>query len=847
MPSLKFSLFAIYAFISMVLITNCARESSPTGGPTDTEPPKAVRFNPPNFSTHFRENRFTVKFDEYITLDKISDELVVSPPLSEAPKTKVRGKKLVVRFPKDTLKQDRTYIFNFNNAIADNNEKNLASQFRYAFSTGDVIDSLKVEGHIFRAIDNTPAEAVSVFLYSNLADSAPRKTLPDYVAKTDKTGFFSFNSLADKEYRIFAIDDMNRNMLFDQPIEKIAFGSETIKPGAEYKLVIDTLTRDSIFTTTDERGYLIKQRIKLDSIVKEERTVFWPTDVNLFLFDNNENKQYITHKSRKRPELFTFGFHQPLKDNFFQISSPQTDISEKQYRLEEFKTKDSLCVWLTDTSLINNDSLKLTITYKKNSVSDSLVNDTLAMRYIKSHKKGKTQKELTTNLNGSTYNLNDSLLISLTKPVEKIEASKLKLYETDDSLGFRNNDGVFYELDTNETPIITDYHKHLFPVYYADSAYKQQGIKKSQRIKHRFYVKLKKPIEESGVEFELAANPSLKNWYIKENDLSENIVYCWITDSSVLSMKDQRINAVFNQNSGTSKKQLLFDEFVFKKNPSPKIDKLDLQTIDELCDNLFLDEYLLILGSNPIESFDTSKISLINIKDSLQEPLPIECFLFENEPMRLWLKHSWQANSTYELKIKKGAITDIFGLENKDLVVAVKTQKKKNNKVRTEIPAEFSTISNEIRNISVSAQFEANKKYEIAMGPGAITDIYGSFTDSLIIPFGTLPTDQYGILTFDCKNVSEEYILVLEKENGEEVNRYIINTDQKLKLPNLQPAKYLYYVIEDSNKNGKWDNGNYDEATQAEKQFFIEEAVEIKKDWEVEMPINFRLLKRVKE
>ena len=62
---------------------------------------------------------------------------------------------------KDTLKPNTTYSFNFGQSIADNNEGNVLNHFKYVFSTGAVIDSLKLSGSIKDAFDKKTDNFVS--------------------------------------------------------------------------------------------------------------------------------------------------------------------------------------------------------------------------------------------------------------------------------------------------------------------------------------------------------------------------------------------------------------------------------------------------------------------------------------------------------------------------------------------------------------------------------------------------------------------------------------------------------------------------------------------------------------
>ncbi len=69
----------IIAFLSLILM-HCARRGSPSGGPIDETPPKVVRLEPNQKTLNFNSDRIRIYFDEYIKLNELRDQLVVSPP-----------------------------------------------------------------------------------------------------------------------------------------------------------------------------------------------------------------------------------------------------------------------------------------------------------------------------------------------------------------------------------------------------------------------------------------------------------------------------------------------------------------------------------------------------------------------------------------------------------------------------------------------------------------------------------------------------------------------------------------------------------------------------------------------
>ena len=154
-------------FVSCLLLTSCAKRGYITGGLADTLPPVVLKCIPENFSTNFDAKEIKITFDEYIKLNKINQNLIISPPFDTQPEIIPAGAatKTVTIKLLDSLKANTTYSFNFGQSIADNNEGNVLTDFKYIFSTGSYIDSLKVQGSIKESYNFKKDNFISVMLY----------------------------------------------------------------------------------------------------------------------------------------------------------------------------------------------------------------------------------------------------------------------------------------------------------------------------------------------------------------------------------------------------------------------------------------------------------------------------------------------------------------------------------------------------------------------------------------------------------------------------------------------------------------------------------------------------------
>jgi len=213
--------------ITLIILAGCANQVTPTGGEKDIVAPTAIAYTPDSNAINFSATEIVIVFDEYVQLNDVFNQIIISPPLDETPAFKLKGKTLTIKL-NATLKPETTYTINFGQAIKDNTEGNILENFTYVFSTGSFIDSMQVSGTVTEILTGAPSKKTYVVLYYEPTDTSFTKTKPYYFAKTDAAGNFNIKNIRSGNYKLYAIEDQNFNYYYDLPNERIAFQSDIL-------------------------------------------------------------------------------------------------------------------------------------------------------------------------------------------------------------------------------------------------------------------------------------------------------------------------------------------------------------------------------------------------------------------------------------------------------------------------------------------------------------------------------------------------------------------------------------------------------------------------------------------
>lgn len=357
----------VFALVAAAILAACANIGHPEGGPRDETPPAYVGSSPRIGQLNVKSDRITIDFNENISLDDPSNKIVISPAQRTAPKISSNGRRVTIEL-RDSLLPNTTYTIDLADAVKDLNEGNVLDGLAIDFSTGSDIDSLRISGFVCEARTLEPAQGIIVGAHSVLADTAITRIPFIRIAKTNQYGQFTLRNLKSGHYRLFALADGNRDYKWDRS-ENVAFYGDIITPTAERTTFTDTI---------------VGSAGKRDSVVTFPGTRFLPDDILLTWFNEGYSAQYL--KDYQRPEhrklSFTFGAKADTLPILKLLNTPRAgaDISSWA-RLEATKGLDTLSYWITDSTILRNDTLLIEATYLRTDSTERLSprTDTLKM------------------------------------------------------------------------------------------------------------------------------------------------------------------------------------------------------------------------------------------------------------------------------------------------------------------------------------------------------------------------------------------------------------------------------------------------------------------------------------
>jgi uncharacterized protein (DUF2141 family) len=441
---------SIVFFTVIVILTSCAKIVTPVGGPKDVTPPKIVKEFPPNQSVNFQSKLIKITFDEFVVLNNPVENVIFSPPINHNPIFSISGKSVVVKI-NDTLDKNKTYSIGFSNAIKDFTEGNPIPFYTFTFSTGEAIDSFMIEGKILNAESLEPESNSFVFLYNDNVDSLPLTKRPTYLSKSQADGSFAIKNIVKGDYKIFALKDINNNLIFDLPNESIAFSENIVT-------AIPAPKSDTISTSKD-------------SIEKTNQKVSRKNDNNiltLWMFNQKDTVQKIAKTINSQKGLYQFPFK--LSFGEFHAKQLKPDTSLTYFECINM-TKDTV-TWYFKDEITDSVIFELR--------ADNLSPDTVILTPYKSTQRGLlrgAKKEESAALSMSSVHAGDlyrPLTLNFSYPIHSFDSIPAVIIKTkksgnDTVVTYLSSDGIF--IRSVEIPISLE-EKVPFVVLIRDSVFK---------------------------------------------------------------------------------------------------------------------------------------------------------------------------------------------------------------------------------------------------------------------------------------------------------------------------------------------------------------------------------------
>ena len=442
------------------LIYSCAQVVAPGGGKRDTTPPKVLSYMPDSASLNFKSKYIEITFDEFIQLRELNNQLIISPPMENAPDIKVKSKTLYINIDKkEQLKPNTTYVINLGNALQDIHESNAKENFKYIFSTGSFIDSLIVKGKVENAFDHKTEKGILVMLYSDFNDSTIYKKKPDYFAKTTDDGSFQINNVRDGKYKLLALKDANANYKYDAETERIGFVDSLIRPveSDERKPSIIISQGDLDLAKMASKDTLGKsKKIAVESKKIEPKK----TNKNILIemFQEPPKKLFLKKSIYNSFGKIVFVYNKPADS--IHIQPINYKFNDGDVLLDYSKNKDTLNYWFKN---IDKESLILQVS------NGNKIMDTVEFKLIKKEDALKSRKNplklflLNSPGGNQNFDLNAGVKLFFNNPIAKWNEQPIQFKE--DSLSWsKKSKKLSYDVNFQSVSLLSLDYAHIVDV-----------------------------------------------------------------------------------------------------------------------------------------------------------------------------------------------------------------------------------------------------------------------------------------------------------------------------------------------------------------------------------------------
>ena len=584
----------------------------------------------------------------------------------------------------------------------------------------------------------------------------------------DKTVNFDSKKISITFNEFIQLKDLNNNLIISPPVEEkpdikvkgkalvIEFAEE-LKDSTTYNIYFGNSVQDyNEGNPIENFQYVLSTGSYIDALSIKGQVInsfnLLPEEgVFVMLYKDSEDSVPI----KQIPDYIS----KTNEEGFFQINN----ISNNQFKL--FCLRDFNKNYLFD--LPNED-----IAYLDSLVGFELLTETKIDTIFKSD----------SSIIDSVENFQDR--------ISEIDTDTLLLKQVirEDSLKVES-DSLMYKPEKEIDSIIIESNSY-FPVQnyilrlFTEEREVQYLANNTRDTKQKIEIVFNKSVKDS-VVFAIADTIIEKEWYIKEVSLNNDSITYWLKDSSIykkeslvfaITYQKEDSNLVYQWNTDT----LNLRFFEQKKKKREQVDtslKYNLNIKNR--GTLDLNSQLNFLFETPLQSYDTSKINLFAVIDT----------------------------------------------------------------VEFQVAYNFTKDSIKLRKYQLSVDWCEDTVYRLEIYPKAFTDIYESVNDTNIIEFQTQKRDFYGKILADITGIDSSFQvicqLILPGKDTETIYRErIITENQIVEFDFLPPKEFMFKVIIDKNLNIEWDTGEYLKHIQPEEVLYYEEKITVRSNWDIEINFN---------
>jgi hypothetical protein len=385
----------LFIFFSILaLLYGCASQTTPTGGPQDKTPPDLVSSNPANNQKNFKGKTLQLTFNEDVRLKDPKEEILITPSPGKNILYTAKRNKITIE-PEILWSDSTTFSISFRDGIQDITEGNPADNLRLAFSTGESIDSLMINGSVRNIFSQEIPEKITVAIYQSDTFNIFMHS-PIYFTKINKKGQFSIQNLKAGDYYLYAFADKNKNLKVESKSEKFGYLSKPINlPAFKDSVNISLIQVDARpLAITSIRNTEKTTRVRFNKSIDSLKIIGLEKSEAIYMYDDTQSEvifyQSFDKSDSIKIRLMTMDSVLQRLDTAFYIKYSATKIAKESFTLKELSftydltTKelrhslssnkpivqinyDSLYIKMDSTTTIqlNNEHIKLDTLYHR--------------------------------------------------------------------------------------------------------------------------------------------------------------------------------------------------------------------------------------------------------------------------------------------------------------------------------------------------------------------------------------------------------------------------------------------------------------------------------------------------
>ena len=209
----------------------------------------------------------------------------------------------------------------------------------------------------------------------------------------------------------------------------------------------------------------------------------------------------------------------------------------------------------------------------------------------------------------------------------------------------------------------------------------------------------------------------------------------------------------------------------------------------------------------------------------------------KRKPKTEFLKLQTNASSTFDLYNPVTLSFDVPTTRDTTKQIVVEQQI---DTLWQPVPATFVEADTIGQNYRIDYAWEPEKKYRITIDSAAFTGINGLHTNKQEVALSIKSLESYATFYLILKNrQGNEIVELLDKDEN------VVRTapaDDETVFQYLNPGDYFLRLFIDTNGNGRWDPGLYDEKRQPEEMFYFQYKITMRAFWDIEETWDYRAL-----